>query len=237
VAGVARLLVRFASAAALSLATLVAAEARANDGGGDASSCQADDGSVVTCGPSDGGVIGDGGTCAAVGGHCLAADASSGCGELLSGLPCGSGTVCCVLSSALADGAALFDSAVCVAAGSSCTPGDVCCQGSTCAPYSADGALVCGYPSLDAGFDAGVTAHGKDASVAPTHDAGKASAHDASAAVDASVHGAGGSSGCSCEIGPGRDASALPLALPLALFACVSRRRTRRAVRRQRRCP
>jgi hypothetical protein len=176
---------------------LVAARAYAKNDGGEAT-CDGGDGAV--CLPSDGGIAFDGGTCRAVGGRCLSVDSGTECGELLSGLPCNAGTMCCVIASVNADGSAVFDSAVCVAVASTCVPGDVCCQGASCAEYGAHRGFVCGYPSLDAGGDAEAGSSGR---------------------------AAGSSGGCSCTTGVGNRAASDRWSFAASLLFLVNRQRRR----------
>jgi hypothetical protein len=239
------------------LVLLPTARAHAGDAGEGGTTC----GSVgVTCGPSDGGLVDDGGTCVAVGGRCVGLDAGAVCGELLSGLPCRSGTMCCVISSANADGAASFDGAVCVSVGSACVPGDSCCQGASCASYAAGGAFVCGYPPLDAGVGSGAASRHSDAAACvPTgsacasnelccggstcgpSDAGTrvcgahAGGHDAGATPDAGSHAGAPSSGCSCRTAAGNNAL-WPCAAPV-LFWVRRRRKPAASVDRGRASP
>jgi hypothetical protein len=187
------------ASAALFFVLLIAARAYANDDGGEAT-CDGGDGAA--CLPSDGGIVDDGGTCRAVGGRCLSVDSGTECGELLSGLPCRTGTMCCVIASVNADGSAVFDSAVCVAVGSACVAGDVCCQGASCAEYGADRGFVCGYPSIDAG---------------------------ARAEAGTSARAASSSGGCSCTAGAGNRASSARWSFAAALLFLVNRQRRRLA--------
>jgi hypothetical protein len=198
---------------------LAAPRAHAGDGG-PGSTCDGGDG--VVCGPSDGGLVGDGGTCGAVGGRCISIDAGSECGELLAGLPCRAGTMCCVLSSANADGAASFDSAVCLDVASACVPGDNCCQGATCTGSGADGAFACAYPASVPKDAGNVDADSPDARVmsAPGHDAGRV--------ADAGSPPAGSSSGCSCGLGAIGDAQGASWSFAGPLFFLFLRRRARR---------